>query len=406
MDTTHIPQTTLPGAKTPEKYIRTLEGDIEAVKKGIVPNLSPLKAPPPPASATPAATPPPPPLNVPQSGTSGEHSAEQNVLAATTPPPPPPIPKPLPAPKPEPPPPLPPPPQKIVEAREGPSPIETYAGDFSQKVKDTHASTATVLAAEQDALTGTPQKTVEKSSRGNTLYVIAGATLLLLGIAGAYIAYTRYVASREPVALAPALSAPIFFDEKERIAGTGPREILQAIEQSLLRPLAPHTVRFLYTDSATTTGESVFSALQLPAPGVLLRNVDSARSMAGIVGTGSESPSSENTQSPFFILSVASYGDTFAGMLSWEPTLPRDMRAIFPSFAEGSGGQAASSTLPVTPSFRDEVAGNHDVRIYRDLEGRSVLVYGYWNRTTLVIARDPSAFIEILGRLATARTPN
>ena len=74
-----------------------------------------------------------------------------------------------------------------------------------------------------------------------------------------------------------------------------------------------------------------------------------------------------------------------------------------------SDGSTSSPQATVPPArtfsifFFDEVVANHDVRIYRDAEGRSILLYGYWNQTTLVIARDPSAFAEILGRLATSR---
>ena len=55
------------------------------------------------------------------------------------------------------------------------------------------------------------------------------------------------------------------------------------------------------------------------------------------------------------------------------------------------------------PGFVDEVVRNHDVRVYRDATGKSVLLYGYWNQTTLVIARDVAAFTELLQRLATSR---
>ena len=321
-------------AATPKKYIRTFAGDIEAVKKGVVPNLSPLK------------------------------KAEAE-------------------PKPEP----------------RPSPLQTYAGDFSDRMKETKASTATVLAAEQDAAKGAPQKTPEKHSGGNVLYFTAGAVLLILGIAGSYIAYTRYLSKSEPIILAPTVTAPIFVDDKEKISGTSPNEVLQAIEQSVVRPLAPNTVRFLYTDFATTTDNSIFSLLQLPAPGSLLRNVNASRSMAGIINTG-------ESQSPFFILSVASYGDTFAGMLQWEPTMSRDLNALFSEHPQIqiSTTTAATSTPVHIPSFRDEVASNHDVRIYRDAEGRGVLLYGYWNQSTLVVARDQSAFMEIIERLAATRT--
>src|SRR3989344_9238534 len=164
-------------APAPKKYIRTLEGDMEAVKKGITPNLSPLKTP----SVVPA------PVKIPE-------------------------------------------PRHSLKATEGTalklSPIETYSSDFLQRMKDTHASTATVLAAEQDASTyGITQDPPRKSPKSNIIYIIAGIILVLLGIAGSYIAYTSYRTKEEPIFFTPTVSAPIFVDDKEKISGTSPNEI-------------------------------------------------------------------------------------------------------------------------------------------------------------------------------------
>lgn len=276
-----------------------------------------------------------------------------------------------------------------------PSPIKTYAGDFSQRVKDTDASATTILAAEQDASQVVTDNAPEKISHSTILYSIAGIALLIIGVVGVYIAYTRYTANNQPVTPSATVVAPIFVDEKEEIVATKREAILQAVTQSVARALAPQTVRLLYIDPATVDDNNIFTALQLPAPSVLIRNINSANSMTGVVSTGDE-------QSPFFIISVASYSDTFASMLSWEKTMPRDLAVFFPAYPQSP---ASTSTPPTAqPAFRDEVISNHDVRIYRDVEDRSIIVYGYWDRATLVIARDPSAFIEILERLRTART--
>ena len=66
--------------------------------------------------------------------------------------------------------------------------------------------------------------------------------------------------------------------------------------------------------------------------------------------------------------------------------------------------KSPAATPPVALTFHDETVANHDVRIYRDSAGRSILLYGYWNQTTLIIARDPAAFTEIVNRLANVRT--
>ncbi len=369
------------GNGRPKKYIRTLESDMATLKKGGTPDLTPLME----ETSTPTAKSPEVTLPV-------EPIPTFSQIIKTSPlPPPPPVPPPIPVP-PKPAPPPEPEPLPIIVPLEPmkPSPIETYSGDFANRMKEEHASTATVLAAEQDALQGAPQPAPQQSSRGNLLYIIAGTLLLIAGMAGAYVAYTRYMKITAPILFAPSVSAPIFVDDREKIAGEG-SVLLQAIEQSVSRPLALGAVRLLYTASSTEGTESVFAALKAPAPDILRRNVRTAGSMAGVVNIG-------GVQNPFFILSVLSYRDTFSGMLSWEPKIRSDLETLFPPYP------TATSTIKTMPvAFVDETVANHDVRIYHDAAGKSVLLYGYWNQTTLVIARDPSTFAEILQRLATSR---
>ena len=372
------------GSELSEKYIRTFAGDMETLKKGGTPELIPLTPP----TAAQSQTPPSVAVPIP--------APIQPVPLVQIPKPPVYTPAPLES-----------------------SPIKTYTSDFSQRMKDTRASIATVLAAEQDAVHKTPQAIPEKTFHWN-IRIVAGAVLLLVGVTGIYIAYTRYATNLVPITLTPSALTPIFVDDREQIYGTGSL-LLQAIEQSVERPLPSGAVRLLYVAS-TTNADSVFTALRLSAPDILLRNVNPSGSMAGVVNAGPSSPPGTGmNQSPFFILSVLSYSNTFSGMLSWEPFIRRDLEKIFPAYPTGlSTSLVATSTVAATTpngttkpatkiapapilAFADEVVANHDVRVFRDAAGRSVLLYGYWNQTTLVIARDAAAFTEILQRLATSR---
>jgi hypothetical protein len=288
---------------------------------------------------------------------------------------------------------------------ERPSPLETYSSDFSARLKETQASTATVLATEQDASRIAPD---EAPGRGK-LYLIGGAVLIVLGGVGAYLAYARYLTGVSPVVIMPTTVAPIFFDERVDVSGKG-EALMREIQSSVSAPLASNAVRLL-THTSTSTDASVFGYLDVSPPPVLQRNIDSRKSMAGIVNV-------RGAQSPFFILSVSSYGSTFSGMLAWEATMPRELAPLYPSLDSlPSGADAALATTTKsgiratsTPSqafsagFHDETIANRDVRVFRDSERRVILVYGYWNRTTLVIARDVAAFIEIIERLATSRS--
>ncbi len=445
------------GKGAPKKYIRTLESDMATLKKGGVPDLTPFAKSPITINTTKVT----PALDL----------EKVKSLPPPPPPPPPPVQK------------LEPPPIKSPEPVRSTS-IETYASDFSNRMKETHASMATVLAAEQDSLQVASQTTPQKSSHNNLLYIIAGTLLLIAGMGGAYVAYMHYMKITAPVVLIPSASAPIFVDDREQISGTGPI-LMQAIEESVNRPLAQGAVRLLYTASSTDNTESIFSALNVPAPDILLRNIQAAGSMAGVINVGGK-------QSPFFILSVLSYRDTFSGMLSWESSIRSDLGLLFPpyptatstvtsipiltttlflgehgeevrllqqAFADngllsvpptgfygpltekaveafqsahsiisfgspfttgyGSVGPktlaeinmflATTTTTAISPTlsstvFSDETIANHDVRVYRDSTGKSILLYGYWDQKTLIIARDPAAFTEILQRLATSRT--
>ena len=210
------------------------------------------------------------------------------------------------------------------------SDLKTYSGDFSERIKETHAATATVLAAEQDAAPRAPEPNSARSSRGfeklttggNLIYIIAGVALLVIGAVGTYFVYARYLNANAPVVIISPLSAPIFVDERVEVSGTD-GALIQEIKQSVAQPLSRGAVRLLYASS--TADQSVFSMLTVAAPDILLRNIQSNGSMAGVVN-------SNGVQSPFFILSVTEYGVTFSGMLSWETDMPRALAGLFPAY--------------------------------------------------------------------------
>lgn len=381
-----------------KKYIRTYEGDMEILKKGGKPDLAPL------------------PEKEEIKGTALEKSKP-------IPPPPPPKPEIPPPAAPEPPKPevpLPPPPQEITPSAEFPQsapavevsplsppayttpPLKTYAGDFTEQVQNTGASAATILAAEGDA--GKVAEPIPVPPSHGLLYGIAGTILLIAGGVGAYYAYLQYSSNITPAPVVKqTIATPIVFDTEEAVTGTD-GTLLQTISASVANPISAGAIRYLSLASSSPN-ESVFTLLKPNAPDILLRNVRGQGSVAGVVTV-------TGTQSPFFILSVSSYSDTFSGMLQWEGSMLKDtnMSALYPfyplqsasSTATKSGSSTSSLPQVLAPFFHDEVVNNHDTRVYRDPSGKSIVMYGYWDPSTLIIARDPAAFTLILERLATA----
>lgn len=103
---------------------------------------------------------------------------------------------------------------------------------------------------------------------------------------------------------------------------------------------------------------------------------------------------------PFLIFKPDTYETSFAGMLSWERSLPfRLGRALRPA----ADWTNASSTL-ASISWADAIINNKDVRILRSKEGRTLLLYSFVDRSTLVITTNEQTFGEIVRRVALVRT--
>ncbi len=94
--------------------------------------------------------------------------------------------------------------------------------------------------------------------------------------------------------------------------------------------------------------------------------------------------------------------------------MKEDLAAFFPEHpaaiapviatttASTTAPAAATSTPPApvfVPGFVDAIVESHDVRILQDEAGRAILVYGYRDQRTLIIARDETAFAVLLARV-------
>lgn len=298
--------------------------------------------------------------------------------------------------------------------------FHSYATDFSQQVTATDASPFSVIAAQQDAKPSAPARVAVNKSRTPVLAIVLGSVLLVLSAGGAYGAYL-YIAARHVVpTVATKVPSLVFADESKELKGTTGTELLQDLALVSNEPLVSGNVLITYIAQPATgeagviagapaKGGQLIKALELPAPDILLRNI-AEESTVGITHQGSETRA-------FFILRVSSYERTFAGMLTWEPLMQRTLGVLYPLYPAqevaspetlGTTTAAATSTAstPVAAAskirFEDAVVSNRDVRILRDTTGRALMLYGYADKETLIIARDEAAFSALLTRLSAA----
>jgi hypothetical protein len=292
-----------------------------------------------------------------------------------------------------------------------PERLQTYANDFSNRIDSEGASAFSVYAAQADAGDTAPLTSEPKKQHLALAYVLGGAVFLIGGSLILYYAY-NYFSGTQPVAVVnTAPPALITGDEQGTISGSG-SALMSALVAAGNTALPIGSIRILYfAASATSTepGGSIIKALQLDAPDILLRNIGE-NSTVGVLHAGSETR-------VFFVLAATSYERTFAGMLSWESTIARDLAPLYPAYAETLAPSATSTasakngkppplvpTPAPAPRFVDEVVDSHDVRAFKDADGRTILLYGYRDQSTLLIARDETSFSVLLARLSATRT--
>jgi hypothetical protein len=285
--------------------------------------------------------------------------------------------------------------------------LRTFSSDFKGATQAGGASAFSILAAQADAPRPV-SATVETTTRSHGLAYALGATVLFVGGSLAlYFSYT-YFAAKSPVSITAAPAALIAGDDSTAISGTG-SALLAALAGAANGNVPQGDVRLVYLTVSTSTptgtvtgnetGGKLISALQLPAPSILLRNIGDS-STVGVIHAGSESR-------VFFILAATSYERTFAGMLSWEPTIGQDLASLYPSYSytppEDTSTSTAPQPVPNAPRFVDETVESHDVRALKDGQGKTILLYGFRDERTLIIARDETSFTQLLARLSASQ---
>lgn len=303
---------------------------------------------------------------------------------------------------------------------ETPPPFHSFATDFRARSEAVSNSPFSVIAAEQDA-----DKRVRRTpslNKKGIVPIVLGMVLIVAAAGGSYALYV-YIGARHVVPTV-VLHVPslIFAEQYKKVTGTG-GDLLQSLAMVASDPVDTGTAIVTYVEQPVTgqtgivagapaPGGVLIKELSLPAPDLLLRNV-TQDSTVGVIHEGGDTRA-------FFILRVSSYERTFAGMLTWEPLMARDLSLLYPLYPSDPAEQpsvrldTASTTASSTPAsappvqgpatsrerFEDAVVANRDVRILRDTRGRSIMLYGYADKETLIIARSESAFSALLVRLA------
>lgn len=276
---------------------------------------------------------------------------------------------------------------KIVEKenREPIKSLRTYQGDVEETITKNNYSTSSIFLAEQKKRDGTLiNPTNGDSGARNKFFILVGGILLLLGVIT--LASVYFIKSSEQVNIEKQTKTLLRFSREKVVPATKiTREVLieTILSEKRAFELPVNSVLYINAVDASSTPIQISSVLSLLTPSMpssLARSFD-REYMIGVY--------SFDTNEPFIILTTSDYASSFAGMLKWEANITADFGKLF------SIGQNASTTTKV---FIDESLKNKDLRVLKDVSGKTIFLYSFMDKNTLLITTNENIFGAVLGK--------
>jgi len=259
--------------------------------------------------------------------------------------------------------------------------IRTFQGDVAEALQRQNESLVSIQQQEASrrSILATPLETGVGKKK---FYLLLG-TMLLLALGATSVWYTYFEYKNETAV--PVLETPKnrFFsvdnEEKVSVASSSRLDFLTTISSSQTNVGENETRHFVLN---ITTAE-FFKILDTRAPGSLLRALDQ-HFMLGAFG-----------KSTFLVIKLISFENTFAGMLTWERDMARDIGPLF----------TTASLLRDTvspPVFIDITDRNKDVRLL-EVGGENVLMYSFFDNNMLIITDNIDTLRILVERLTRAK---
>lgn len=168
-----------------------------------------------------------------------------------------------------------------------------------------------------------------------------------------------------------------------------PGELVSKINDEKKRLLRFETIVYLPFEMQTRTGgirfadaRDLIKALSWQAPQAFSDNI--LPDFNALIAHTSES------RDLAVIFRVRDFGRAVGSMVEWERVMGSDFKPFLDS---------DSATNLQKFSFKDEVVKNNDSRVLKDLSGKSILAYSFFNKQYLIISTSRAGLSLVLDRL-------
>lgn len=264
--------------------------------------------------------------------------------------------------------------------------LRTYQGDVEEAIAKNKYSSTTILVAEQQRKEKEPEKVVEVKYSGtrNKVFIYFGGIFLILGIA--VVSSVYYLKSTDTVVIEKTTKTIIPPTKAKNIdiAGTNREKFVNSLIAEKTGFDSPiNSVLFLNTteNSETAKIEKILSLIAPNQPSSLIRSFGKDY-MVGVY--------SYDTNEIFIILTVSDYASSYSGMLKWEKDIARDLGKIY----DINQDVVTSNTL-----FTDLALKNKDLRVLKDLGGKTQVIYSFIDKNTILITKNERIFSAIMAKI-------
>lgn len=264
-------------------------------------------------------------------------------------------------------------------------PLRTYQGDVEKIINENHVSVTSVAVAEQKRKIENGEETsgLEYSDTKNRVYIFVGIFLFIAGIIAVGTIY--FIKSKNNPLNQPNVQTTLIgYTDKVDIKFTSTSKI------DLIKNLITekdnykgnlNSVLYLnFSDNNTKASiQDILFRITPYIPQSLSRSLDK-NYMFGVY--------SYNKNQFFIILSTKDYGTSFAGMLKWENGMADDLGGMFNIVKNGTS----------TPLFVDESIQNKDLRVLKDENNKTVLLYTFVDKNTIIITSDEQILTHVFDK--------
>ena len=264
--------------------------------------------------------------------------------------------------------------------------LRTYQGDVEEAIAKNKYSSTTILVAEQQRKEKEPEKVVEVKYSGtrNKVFIYFGGIFLILGIA--VVSSVYYLKSTDTVVIEKTTKTIIPPTKAKNIdiAGTNREKFVNSLIAEKTGFDSPiNSVLFLNTteNSETAKIEKILSLIAPNQPSSLIRSFGKDY-MVGVY--------SYDTNEIFIILTVSDYASSYSGMKKREKDIARDLGKIY----DINQDVVTSNTL-----FTDLALKNKDLRVLKDLGGKTQVIYSFIDKNTILITKNERIFSAIMAKI-------